>query len=47
MTYEDVVKDLRRLFTEFPELELVERVHSNADEPNGLALEILTRSPTE
>ena len=47
MTYESAVKKLRYIFTEFPELELVERVHLNVDEPNGLALEILTRSPAE
>ena len=47
MTYEQTVRDLKYIFTELPELESVERVHSNADEPDGLALEILTRSPAK
>ncbi len=47
MTYEQAVELLRKIFTKFPELILVERVSPKADEPNGLALEILTRSPTE
>ena len=47
MTYESAVEKLRYIFTEFPKLALVERVSPGADEPNGLALRIETRSPTE
>ena len=47
MTYEDAVENLREIFTEFPELELVERDSSKADERNGLALIIETRSKPE
>ena len=47
MTYESAVEKLREIFTEFPTLRSVERVSPIADEHNGLALWIETRSPTE
>ena len=47
MTYEETVRKLRYIFTEFPELRLVERVPSSADERNGLALKIEIRSKPE
>ena len=47
ITYEDAHEALREIFTEFPELRLVERVSSNADEKNGLALKIEIRSKPE
>ena len=47
MTYEDAVKNLRWVFTEFPKLRLVEKISSAADEKPGITLRIETKSPTE
>ncbi len=47
MCYETAVSNLRYIFTKFPNLRLVERVSPGADERNGLALKIETRSKPE